>query len=89
HEIRSSIILRISHQNNYSKTVSQNGFENTLYRMAATDCLLPAVRKPPACAAAGAGGLTRYKPFPNPPLLYTLTQFNEKYLCLYKLKEIV
>ena len=50
---------------------------------------MKAVRNPPASAAASAKGLTRYKPFPNPPLLYTLTQFNEKYLCLYKLKEIV
>jgi len=47
------------------------------------------VRNPPASAAANAEGLTRYKPFPNPPLLYTLTQFTEKYLFPYKLKEIV
>ena len=49
-------------------------------RRPATACLLKAVRNPPASAAANAEGLTRYKPFPNPPLLYTLTQFTEKYL---------
>lgn len=58
-------------------------------RRPATACLLKAVRNPPASAAANAEGLTRYKPFPNPPLLYTLTQFTEKYLFPYKLKEIV
>ena len=58
-------------------------------RRPATACLLKAVRNPPASAAANAEGLTRYKPFPNPPLLYTLTQLTEKYLFPYKLKEIV
>lgn len=58
-------------------------------RRPATACLLKAVRNPPASAAANAEGLTRYKPFPNPPLLYTLTQFTEKYLFPHKLKEIV
>jgi hypothetical protein len=50
---------------------------------------MKAVRNLPASAAASAKGLTRYKPFPNPPLLYTLTQFTEKYLFPIKLKEIV